>query len=1472
MKKILRTMCMLSLAFGLGSSAWAIEPVDGVYQIGTAQDLADFAQVVNETDASANALLTADIDLTAMGDVAIGTNTAYTGTFDGAYHTVTINRTAEGEYSALFRLLAGTVKNLNVAGTIVSTGKYASGIVAQSTGDRTQLLNCVSTVRIESSVAGDCTNGGLIALVEGAATVENCAFAGAFVSLSADSWGGFCGWSTGKGTYKNCMMIADVSEALSAGSNVFSRNPNNCTFTNCVYLNAFGDIPGGSIQITAEQLASGEACFILNGKQSENCTWFQTLGQDALPVPNAAHGIVYANGKLHCNGEAYEDGVAFSNTNEGSVSDDHDWQNGVCNYCNVTDPSYMTAAEDGFYEISTPDQFVWFAAMVNSGAKRDIHGRLTAAINMEGIEWPSIGNGGSTFTGIFDGQGFAIENLSGPLFGSAQGAKFMNIALESATINGRNSQLGNQTGSIVCVAYDSEMTGSYSKATLVLGDEGDLGGLAGKFTGTIKDCAFLGSVSSAGWSEGGIAGSGEASAITIEDCLVFADLLTTGGAAKGTILGWNDNATIRNCYTVQAPAEFNGFSGNTSGTETDCQMLANEDFAHGDVTWKLNNGSFVNPAWYQSLSEDPYPMLNPNSGVVYQIAPGEYTNSMEEMKAALVEEVTDYAENVYAQKALVDALKEAIETLASATTYEEFSAAYMAMDEARNNVKASSAAYTGYLDEIVAIKAYLDENGSTMAGPSLVILESYLYDDVAPEDGQFPNGSYEYIIANMLLTAEEVAQEVAYAKALLDDAVRNGYAPGTEISTLVKNGNLDAEPNFDGWTYKKQGSTLTVLRSGETTYTAEVWNATFDMFQTITGLSNGFYEVRLNAAFRAAADVYDGNNNYAAYLYANNNAVYVMTAGEDLISAEDAVNMENSYIEGESNVDNFFDNGIISGYCPAGPIGCQYAFNAGRYENRIVAEVTDGTLTIGVKNVGTGCSNDWIGFDNFRLFYLGNKEQAAEGISPTLDGMVARANTLLAYEADSGEGFRMRPNFSNELRTQLEAAIAKVETAGTTEDKMALVSEFTGIFEDIHACKQAYVVLEATIESLLAQIYEDPTATEEEKTDLQNVTTAAMTKWVNGEYTAAQALAKEDLMQAAYCQRYMQGAPHQTEGVWQLATAQDLLWFSKVVNEMGDVYAQATIVAPVDMSGVEWQPIGKTSRPYVGQFNGGLNPITNMTLPLFGNTNNADIQGIAILGGTIGGNANYAEHTGSIIGVANGTTHLTRSYSTAHMATSAGDCGGLIGKVKGSGTIKDCFFAGNLTAGWSAGCMVGSSDGSTIAEISNCYVDATNVTYKNGDAHGLIVGWLHDGLTSKIHNVYVIAAPELTSIMGHTDNAAAAAEACKTLTAEEFASGAVAHKLNLGNETNPVWFQTLGTDACPVLDNSHMIVILNEDGTYSNKQGDAIDKVEMSQKLPAVVNVYDMQGRLVKSNVKAADCLNGLPRGLYIVGGKKMLK
>ena len=39
-----------------------------------------------------------------------------------------------------------------------------------------------------------------------------------------------------------------------------------------------------------------------------------------------------------------------------------------------------------------------------------------------------------------------------------------------------------------------------------------------------------------------------------------------------------------------------------------------------------------------------------------------------------------------------------------------------------------------------------------------------------------------------------------------------------------------------------------------------------------------------------------------------------------------------------------------------------------------------------------------------------------------------------------------------------------------------------------------------------------------------------------------------------------------------------------------------------------------------------------------------------------------------------------------------------------------------------------------------------------------------------------------------------------------------------------------------------------------------------------MVNVYTVGGVLLKSNVKAADALEGLPKGAYIVGNKKVTK
>ena len=54
-------MCMA------GMNAWALEPnANGVYEIGSAQDLVDFATLVNDGQNSAGAVLTADIDMASI--------------------------------------------------------------------------------------------------------------------------------------------------------------------------------------------------------------------------------------------------------------------------------------------------------------------------------------------------------------------------------------------------------------------------------------------------------------------------------------------------------------------------------------------------------------------------------------------------------------------------------------------------------------------------------------------------------------------------------------------------------------------------------------------------------------------------------------------------------------------------------------------------------------------------------------------------------------------------------------------------------------------------------------------------------------------------------------------------------------------------------------------------------------------------------------------------------------------------------------------------------------------------------------------------------------------------------------------------------------------------------------------------------------------------------------------------------------
>ena len=84
-----KTMLVVAMGWLSGLSAFAIEKVDGVYQIANAADLVAFADVVNGGENGANAALVADIDMTDVAWTPIGNGDhRFVGTFDGQFHKI----------------------------------------------------------------------------------------------------------------------------------------------------------------------------------------------------------------------------------------------------------------------------------------------------------------------------------------------------------------------------------------------------------------------------------------------------------------------------------------------------------------------------------------------------------------------------------------------------------------------------------------------------------------------------------------------------------------------------------------------------------------------------------------------------------------------------------------------------------------------------------------------------------------------------------------------------------------------------------------------------------------------------------------------------------------------------------------------------------------------------------------------------------------------------------------------------------------------------------------------------------------------------------------------------------------------------------------------------------------------------------------------------------------------------------------
>ena len=1191
------------------------------------------------------------------------------------------------------------------------------------------------------------------------------------------------------------------------------------------------------------------------------------------------------------------------------------------------------------------------------------------------IDWTPIGDWGqfrgtsnAGYQGHFDGQGHTIKNLNTTskknwfgLFGVissnciienfdiygtynirttyaggvAAYSRDINPTIRNvhSFVNINNTSAGGRQGGILGAAmvdnanYKTTIENCIYSGTLDgndAGDSGNYGGMLGYANSNvnnivvISNCLFDGKVvnlneNPGGCTFGGIVGYCNSATMNIQGCLSIGTVSAADkkfGQLFGALNG--NNTTITNCCYLGEFANGTDGVGTASG---DTPVLVDESqLKSGEACWLLNGETFVNPAWHQVLGKQDCPLPYGEGSVVYRTVDGydmiDFDNFAGVLSAVIAAE-TAYVEDeeLVAYNVYVDAYKATLQTWEGLSSFEELYEAYEAAAEQRNALKASAAKYAEYKEACEAAAAYIEENH--LAGEKTDILLDYLEDtDIEPGGEVYPNGGYPYIMAHGNLDNDGIDAEIAFVNNMLDVAIASdGIASGDDVSRFFTN--LSFADGFEGWTTENDKDVK--LATGGVTQVMPLVHGygkgAFSVSQTATGLPNGIYMTKTNALFST-------NDNpelsfYAGQVFINNTVNYVMAPGEDLLpedEAEEGVNYLSSQYQ-------LYDGQFGTGYVPVSRNGCSYAFSSGRYKNYCAAEVTDGSLTVGVRALGTGLALDWLPFNGMEVIYLGTPDEANSYLTDVLKAYCDRAQVILDSTWDDTDCAEM-PNMSEALKSQLAEAVAAAETAASGESKMAAINTFSGLFNDVFACRMTYIEMATTANKLydfINVLVDDGliSAESDEYKYWDDEINAALDHYRMGDVTVEQA--QEIIDALNNCDLKLTPV----DGVYQLANCKDLILFQKIVNE-GNDKADAVLTADIDFSElvpegeteITWTPIGNWGQngigvkdaAYRGHFDGQGHTIKNFNIiasqnysGLFGVlSNGAVIENFSISGSIYNDNYNQC----GTIGFARDRDVIIRNVHSSLNITSEVNTktfGGILGHAFNNSTvyIDRCSYSGTLTVtdnGGSDDGMYGGilghsyNNASTNVNITNCLFDGKLVNTLaeespvNGCVMGGIVGWIGTNVKYSIDNCLSIGEVTNTcagQIAGALQNngvsysnnyykgeaafgaVAKTTNATTLVTDEQLASGEICFKLN-GDQSDIAWYQTLATDSYPVLFKDHLQVWLDND-TYTNIDPDGIADVRATESVQN--GIFNLAGQRLSKPAK----------GINIMSGKKIL-
>ena len=617
---------------GEGPFAGGTGTADDPYQIATAEELREFAELVNNKgETTASAVLTDDIDLNREYWNPIGNSiNQYRGTFNGANYTISgLYIDSNADYQGLFGYVSssGKVQNLSVSGSVsVSGSDHVGGIVGYNSSGT--VTNCA----FSGSVSGNNYVGGVVGLNRG--SVINCTNTGS-VKGSGIYVGGVVGWNSSDANVTNCYNTGDVSGPDSGNSNQVGGvvGCNSGIVTNCYNtgsVNGSGSPVGGVVGDNGGSVESSYNTGAVSGGEDvggvvgdnggtvENCyntgsvkgDWYVggVVGDNRGPVKNC-YNTGTVTGPDSGSG-SYVGGVVGYNISSGTVTNcyfltgtaekgigNEEDAEGAAAVSDLTDQEQFQGWDfDNTWRISTDKKHPVLQANAEDNAlsgtgKQEDPYKIYRAIDLKNFR--DIVNGANNQTADTDAHAKLMNNINlssvcGPTLDSGQPVSWTPIGNSESTaytgtfdgdghtISGLyiNNSTANDQGLFGYVYGGTVQNLTVSGSVNSSGDY--VGGIVGNNSGTFENCAFTGSVSG-DWYVGGVVGNNNGGTVT--GCIFSGSGSVTGVTGSyfvGGVVGKNSgsNGSVEKCHNTGSVSgsreDVGGVVGDNEGTVENC--------------------------------------------------------------------------------------------------------------------------------------------------------------------------------------------------------------------------------------------------------------------------------------------------------------------------------------------------------------------------------------------------------------------------------------------------------------------------------------------------------------------------------------------------------------------------------------------------------------------------------------------------------------------------------------------------------------------------------------------------------------------------------------------------------------------------------------------------------------------------------------------------------------------------------------